>query len=143
MYTTTITVGINFDRVHFDSLFVYGTCMSATVRDIFQATMRVRHLRNNKMYYYLQSRYWGDDYDDKSLSLQFLNCKIDQCRNSLDEYVSLHSKFGIWKDETDWLRLNHLANLEEQARSCVRYTDVFNQYLKTCNYSSSSISSKK
>ena len=57
MYTPTITVGINYDPADeaqlFDQLYLYGTRKGATVRDMFQASLRVRKLRDNKMVFFL------------------------------------------------------------------------------------------
>ena len=40
VYTSSITVGVNFDTSHFDELFIYSSCKSGNVRDIFQSSMR-------------------------------------------------------------------------------------------------------
>jgi hypothetical protein len=77
MYTPTITVGINYDPMrpacdefgtpigdrkepdperHFDVLYIYGTRGGATPRDLFQASLRVRHLRENRCVYVLDHR---------------------------------------------------------------------------------------
>ena len=42
MYTTKITVGVNFDMPYFDEIFIYGTPDSAVCRDLFQGSLRVR-----------------------------------------------------------------------------------------------------
>lgn len=50
VYTTTFTVGISFDLVHFDSIYIYGTSISSVPRDLIQAHYRVRKIRDNKIY---------------------------------------------------------------------------------------------
>jgi hypothetical protein len=56
-YTPTITVGINYDNkaAPFDLMFLYGTRMGATPRDMFQSSLRVRELKENRMVFYLNN----------------------------------------------------------------------------------------
>ena len=35
----------------FDNIFIYGCSNSTSVRDIFQSSMRCRHIKENKIYY--------------------------------------------------------------------------------------------
>lgn len=54
IYTSRITVGVNFDLPNvFDQLFVYGSSHSCCVRDTFQGTLRVRHIKENVMHAYI------------------------------------------------------------------------------------------
>ncbi|KAJ3283771.1 hypothetical protein HK104_010233 [Borealophlyctis nickersoniae] len=54
MYTAKITVGVNFDTENvFDSLFVYGAAGGCSAREVIQATMRVRHLRDDTIHYFI------------------------------------------------------------------------------------------
>ena len=58
LYTPTITVGINYDNKArpFDLLFLYGSRMGPTARDVFQGSLRCRSLRENKAVFFLSSR---------------------------------------------------------------------------------------
>ena len=48
---------MNFDlRDVFDQLFVYGSSHSCCVRDTFQGTLRVRHIKEDVMYAYIYQR---------------------------------------------------------------------------------------
>lgn len=47
--TTTITVGVNFDLEHFDLAFAQLTSLSAVPRDMAQALLRVRTLRDRRV----------------------------------------------------------------------------------------------
>jgi hypothetical protein len=51
IYNSRITVGVNYNKEdEFDQLFVYGSSHSCCVRDTFQGTLRVRHIKENVMY---------------------------------------------------------------------------------------------
>ena len=58
MYTPTITVGINYDNAErpFDVMFLYGGRMGPTVRDMFQASLRCRSLKENKVVFFLSDK---------------------------------------------------------------------------------------
>ena len=46
IYTTKITVGINFDtRNIFDSIYIYGSVYCPIARDLMQAHFRVRNIK--------------------------------------------------------------------------------------------------
>jgi hypothetical protein len=53
--TSTITVGLNFDEDDvFDSIYMlYDSMYGLPVRNAFQAHMRVRHIREKKLYYHI------------------------------------------------------------------------------------------
>lgn len=54
LYTSKITVGVNFDeRGIFDSVYVNACTLGCTARDTIQATMRVRHLLENVLHYFI------------------------------------------------------------------------------------------
>lgn len=55
IYTPTITVGINYDNAKrpFDLMFLYGCRMGPTPRDMFQASLRCRSLKENKVVFFL------------------------------------------------------------------------------------------
>lgn len=51
IYNSRITVGVNYNiKDEFDQLFVYGSSHSCCVRDTFQGTLRVRHIKDEEMY---------------------------------------------------------------------------------------------
>lgn len=51
IYTSSITVGVNFDLAYFDQLFLIISGYACSVRDIFQASYRSRSYQDNLMYY--------------------------------------------------------------------------------------------
>ena len=145
LYTTTITVGINFEELHFDRLFVYGSCVSSPVRDIFQATMRVRHLSEDRMYVYMQGHYFLKDRTQIQKKLGQIWNKVKCGTTPIDAYCMKHNQMGIWKVmkdgnvgrplyTQDWLSFNHICNVEEENRSKLEYKKIFKAYLDRCNY---------
>jgi hypothetical protein len=50
IYTPTVEAGVNFDREHFDSMFVYLSQGSTQYLGLMQMTGRVRKLRSNVVY---------------------------------------------------------------------------------------------
>jgi hypothetical protein len=51
IYNSRITVGVNYNiEDKFDQLFVYGSSHACCVRDTFQGTLRVRHIKENVMH---------------------------------------------------------------------------------------------
>lgn len=54
--TPTVTIGISFDKVHFDTLYIYGCRGSCNPRDLVQMCYRVRHFRSDKVGLFLDER---------------------------------------------------------------------------------------
>ena len=58
--TSSITVGISFDILHFHSIVAYISSSSRNlVRDIFQNFYRVRNLKDNNLYYIIDGNLYG------------------------------------------------------------------------------------
>ena len=130
-YTSVITVGVNFDEEGiFDCLFVYGSAPSCTVRDLFQGTMRVRHLNDKEMYYTLFTKPIGK-HDEWSRSMWMSRIALDLER-SQDDVVKFLRKIGVKGNsnglETHWLRLCHIYNIQEINVSKFAYQQVFEFY---------------
>jgi late competence protein required for DNA uptake (superfamily II DNA/RNA helicase) len=53
MYTSTISNGIDFTAHHFDTMFVFGSAGSNSVREVKQMMGRVRNLRDREVYFHL------------------------------------------------------------------------------------------
>ncbi len=128
-YNTTISVGIDFNVPWFDSLFVHAVNFKCgPARDIIQSMHRVRQLRENTMYYSLNT---GSDVEcpptDRDTALLY----IDNCA-------------AIAKMPTDyraptWLRNVHINNIMEIGQSKANYAKVFDYYLQTCGYEKKTI----
>lgn len=52
----TITVGVNFDIPHFDICVIYSAGNSSCVRNTIQSHSRIRQLKQNEVYLFIDSR---------------------------------------------------------------------------------------
>jgi hypothetical protein len=61
LVTSTITVGINYDIPdYFHNIFIYATRASGNrMTDIFQSHYRVRHIINNRLYFFIDEKNIG------------------------------------------------------------------------------------
>jgi hypothetical protein len=134
MYSPIITVGVNFDpsHIHFDQLFVCGSASTCSVRDIFQSTMRVRHLSENKMYYYICDKVVRNSPD----TLEGTRLDIKNRVKAIDNFDKLNLEEPIDDQTPDWIYKNNLFNEFERNFSRMNYYAIFNQFLKICGYTS-------
>ena len=128
--TSTITVGINFDRIWFHNVFVCAsTSCDNLVSDIFQSHYRVRHLINNKMYFSL-SAITLDDAHCSSL------CAYDKVMaRDVDgkEAYSLRWNPDCARASVSMKAL--VASVEQEVKlSKLRLELMFKYYLMLCNY---------
>jgi len=131
MMTTSITIGINYDSKEFDSqfdeIFLYGTSASALPRDIAQALLRVRTLKNNKLTYVIDSRSpFKSDMMGKDAITHSLKDKVD-------DLIS-HHPLTRWASASLWVRLNHIYNENETNISRAEYQNVVEKYLLLSGY---------
>ena len=125
IYTSRITVGVNYDSKDFpfDALFVYGSSWSCNVRDVFQSTMRVRTIREKAMYYSL-----------------FTKPRVGPCtREAVVSHIAsvkaANLEFRVlWEDAPAWLEELHVMNVREDNVHANHYGDVFKQYLDVTGY---------
>lgn len=149
VYSPLITVGINFDpvKIHFDEIFIYGSAMSCTVRDIFQSSMRVRKLKDNKLYFNINSKCVGNKPDTLwGTKLDILNREIH-----IDIFDLMNYKTPVDEDEDEgiedshtsgenknecpsWLYTNNVFNEFEENFHRMNYKPVFYSFLEKCGY---------
>jgi hypothetical protein len=140
IYTSSITVGVNFDvENYFDNLYIYSSCKSSCVRDIFQSSMRVRNITSNCLYYQLYTQPFGLECDvtvDYDEVIENVNRKVrreTKMREVLkEEYTDDDVK--EWKQINSWLSSVHIHNIFEDNVSKLKHRELFNYYLKKCNY---------
>lgn len=56
IYTPSITVGVNFDVQYFDRAYAWLTCKSVSCRTAMQSLHRVRHLKENLLYFFIDDQ---------------------------------------------------------------------------------------
>ncbi len=141
VYTSSITVGVNFDLPDvYDELYVSTASCLSHVRDMFQASMRVRHITSNTMHYHL--------IEDKWNCFKIGNPNMDEINQEIDDRINREARSGEmlrknavcediieeWKVLDEWLRQVHVYNVFERNTSCHMHRKLFNHYLKINNY---------
>jgi len=121
IYTTTITVGVSYDSEHaFDNQFMHFSCNSASVRDMFQAGVRARTLKNNRMYFSSYSKYLAKD----SRPFSF-------------HRATLHAIISHWdKDNAPeaWVKQLWVFNKQEMNANAYFHKEMIDAYLNICGY---------
>ena len=132
--TSTITVGCNFDIEDvFDKVYIFANASSRNlVRDIFQASYRVRHIRDKQLIYCVDKRHFG-------LNLSTYKKEIEQDLRTKSHYIvnqyEHHLKMIYPNKETpEWIRHLVLSNIYEQNMSIMMLEDMFKRYLSECSY---------
>ena len=127
LFTSTITCGVNFDtKGVFDVLFMYATSRGASCRDLFQGSLRVRHLNDNEMYYSLYKRPNGDVPTTREGVIHYFEV--------LKEEITKLNTTLIWKYAPEWLRKCLVEKKLEQNRSNKYISTEFEKFLHICNY---------
>jgi hypothetical protein len=130
--TSTITVGCNFDIPDiFHKVYLYANASSRNlVRDMFQASWRVRHLIDNEMIYCLDENHYGMN----------LTCNMKEIRHDVDTKNELVIQLSYmnniyFKKETPEIIKNLFCfNKFEANMSIMSLRSVFDTYLELCNY---------
>ena len=130
MMTTSITVGISYNPSdptnQFDEAFLYGSSCSALPRDIAQALLRVRELRQNRLTYVLDTRGIGRGICGLEAVKDMLVAKEDRL---IKEYPVVK-----WTTAPQWVRDIHAYNENEAATSRCEYAAVMEEYLRLSGY---------
>jgi hypothetical protein len=139
LVSPSVTVGINYDLEDFDLLYLYGSPNSCCVRDIFQSSMRVRHIKENKMKFCICKNFQSKNKDESIYSLHNIREKLLMDKSLYKEFynsVIPGDKDNLlnWKDMCSWLFLNKLYTIKERNQSRSFYKKVFYYYLGLCNY---------
>tara|TARA_R110000782_G_scaffold147450_1_gene240249 strand:+ start:121 stop:3273 length:3153 start_codon:yes stop_codon:yes gene_type:complete len=130
--TSTITVGCNFDLPNvFHKVYMYVSASSQNlVRDMFQASWRVRHLIDNEMVYCLDSRHYGKNY---STSKYDISKSLDDKHNSIINIFNVH-KVKNPIDTPPFIKFLAVFNEHERNVSVMNLRELFDKYLELCNY---------
>jgi len=133
IYTPVITCGVNYDpeTPTFDRLYVYGTPHSACVRDVFQATLRIRNLKDNVMFYAIsKTKNNRETYPVGFLENYEL---IQKNKEFVSAFVSEQGLTPFGKVD-DWVLWNYAYNKNEEGVKLEYYQSAFYDYLKVCGY---------
>ncbi len=148
MYTSKVTVGVNFDiKNHFDLMFFYGCSGGSSARDGIQASKRVRHFNENTLHYYISGGSQGqvgaatiemieDKLANKRRQIRALDVVVasryaEDIRERLYHQLELSSE---WGDEEEWLIRLHLQNLLEERKSKDNFAKEFRDFLRRTGF---------
>lgn len=140
IYTSTITVGVNFDlQGIFHRLYVYGSAMACCVRDLFQGTMRVRHLVDGEMYFNIYCSYNNTAVSCKRADIEDSIVKYNELVDKTEGDVVKETKARYllkqkWHQLPSWMTENMVLCQMESNLSKMRFEDVFYLYLEMNNY---------
>jgi hypothetical protein len=131
--TSTITVGCNFDKENvFDKVYVYANASSKNlVRDIFQATYRIRHIKDKEMIYCIDPRHFGVNLSTDRKEIEH-NLKL-KSQYIVKQYEQ-HLKMNYPDKTPEWIRQLVLTNIYEQNMSIMMLEKMFQRYLTECSY---------
>ena len=129
--TTTVTVGIDFNEMYFDSAYFYtfSAETSPCIRDMVQSLMRVRKLKDNEIVYTYNPNVLGTVVNNKiheeDIKVDVLN-KIELNRRVIDSY---DTNVVFEKSNNGWLISLTVKNILEDNLSrngktfkkCLRY----------------------
>lgn len=140
MYTTKITVGVNFDKLYYDELYIYATPDSAVCRDLFQGSLRVRHLKDNLLHYYIESEHTYCKGQTFITDLEKIEHQLNNNKYKSESFVKTKNiDYIVFKQMPEWLRTVHTRNLYEENVNKSHYEKVFNKYLSLCGYKKKNI----
>jgi hypothetical protein len=140
----SVTVGVNYELEDFDLLYLYGSPNSCCVRDIFQSSMRVRHIKENVMKFSVCKAFQSNRKDENVFSLKNIAKKLledkkiqkDFHQSNIQEQTDdiSGSLTQNWIDMCDWMMWNKIYTIQEKNQSKSFYKRVFYYYLGLCNY---------
>lgn len=122
IYTSSITVGVSYDsKKEFDNLFLHFSVFGCTVRDMFQASLRARNIKNNVLYYSNFSSYYGDE---RPWVFEF---------DKLMETIN-HRDKNSEKKLKEWVKHLWCYNEKELNTNARYHESLINRYLLMCGY---------
>lgn len=135
MYTTKITVGVNFDMEYFDEIFIYGTPDSAVCRDLFQGSLRVRTLKDNLLHYFIEDTFTYAKNQTHVCDLDEIENQLNANKYKAESYIKDNKINNVdFQNMKPWLKQTIVRNLFEENINKAHYEQVFQKYLQLCGY---------
>ena len=126
MYTSTITIGVSFDKSYYDELFLVGCVGTALPRDTAQALLRCRTIKDNKLTYTCNLR----GIKPATIGYEAIAAEIEEKNNRLTELFE-----GVkWATPPRWVLENTIYNENERRISATEYETVMERYLVLSGY---------
>lgn len=133
IFSTCITVGLNFTELWFDRLYCYFSPVGALTRDVHQAIMRIRHIKNNdgpvmiythpeRPYIYPSCCKKQNTIKEKNIILNTMDI-VKECTSSPISFL-----------ETNWIFNLRINNLMESNISHRYFLETLDAFFDKCNY---------
>lgn len=130
MYTSTITVGVNYkpskEEHKFNRLFLYGCAATTNPRDIAQSLLRVREITTNNLVFTLDNSCFK--YPASGRDAIEAEMKAEEAANRLINPTS------TWRETPKWLWEAHIHNKQEEADKAFNYRGGVLDYLQLSGY---------
>jgi hypothetical protein len=125
--TTTITTGINFQKLWFDVAFVYWQA-TPLVRDIFQSLYRVRHLRDKKLYFCTSNFIFKKNMTSRE-------CRIHKIKKEILDLQIPNQNVRISSDELFLtIKSYNIQSYRVQNLSLSAYKKIIEMFMGMCNF---------
>ena len=131
--TSTITVGINHDKKNvFHKLYLYANASSQNlVRDMFQASYRVRHLIDDEMVCCIDPSHYGKNL---TTSINEIKQNLQDKHNSIINHFKNYNNKEYPYETPRFIEYLAIFNKLESNLSIMNLDEFFNAYLQECNY---------
>lgn len=143
-YTTTITVGLDYNKKNeFHKGFVYANPSSKNlIRDVFQGMLRVRHLIDNEVECFLETKTVNcNTTATYPIDISEIKKRVSKSTFYKKVFVEKHdTKMREWsvpfteRTMPDWLSNLFYWNILELNMSITHMKELFLEYSKLCNY---------
>jgi hypothetical protein len=138
--TSTVTIGNNFDLPNiFHKIYLYASASSKNlVRDMFQASYRVRHLIDNEMVYCLDEKKYGISADTPTNPKEIERRLITKNDNLVMFYWTGNNgtnfKYDDEQKTPEFVKFLCVFNTMERNIGIMNMRQLFDKYLELCNY---------
>lgn len=133
IYTPIITCGVNYDPEipTFHTLYIWATAGSAVVRDLAQASLRVRKLINDDCYFAVSRR----NYHINTKASDVGEIGFNEIKEGLLKKQSIIQGMGFSAEEIYEWGIDNLAFKKNEEEICKRYLlEMIYEYLRLCGY---------
>jgi hypothetical protein len=159
MYTPTITVGINYNPkdkngkplkyLWFDRLYIYALNRGATARDLFQASLRCRTLKDSRLYFVLDDRLPTPPFCGLERTKQVIQEQSEINAQAIAEVLRRQGLLDVEQAKRQgwdffnemksailpkWFHELFIRTCNEENVNGTFSTQVYNYYLKACGY---------
>lgn len=130
IYTTKITVGINFDVMDkFDTIYIYGTVYCPIARDLMQSHFRVRNIKEKNIYVALNCCSVQQALPQNKCNINFATFFISDIKRRFG-FNALYQDPTVMANYVNNAQYNYL----EESIGYSLYAEVFKYFLKATGY---------